>query len=116
MCLLLHGLFMILALKLLNRTMNSSGVMSSQLLRSLPTLFAQGMDQVGTCLLLYTLEEFSLRTVDNHTVLGQTSLPRSINLLLASALRDAPIPTDKAAATLELIRVSANFCIDNSQF
>lgn len=61
--------------------------------------------------------EISLRIVDNHAVLGQTSLPRSINLLLASALRDAPIPTNnKAAATLELIRVSANFCIDNSQF
>jgi len=74
------------------------------------------MDQVGTCLLLYTFEEISLHIVDNHTILGQTSLPRSISLLLALALRDAPIPTDsKATATLELIRVSANFCIDNSQ-
>jgi hypothetical protein len=55
-------------------------------------------------------------SVDNHVLLGQTSLPQSIKLLLTTAMKDAPIPAGaKASATLELIRVAANFCIDNSE-
>jgi hypothetical protein len=54
--------------------------------------------------------------VDNHVLLGHSSLPQTIKLLLTAALKDAPIPTDtKAAAVLEVIRVAANFCIDNSE-
>ncbi|KAF5357793.1 hypothetical protein D9756_001613 [Leucocoprinus leucothites] len=54
--------------------------------------------------------------VDNHTLLGQTALPQSIKLLLTTALRDTPIPTDvKATAVLEIIRVAANFCIDDNE-
>ncbi|KXN82074.1 hypothetical protein AN958_03232 [Leucoagaricus sp. SymC.cos] len=52
----------------------------------------------------------------SRTFLGQTSLPQSLKLLLTAALKDAPIPTGKKAkATLELIRVFANFCIDDTE-
>lgn len=66
---------------------------------------------------IHYVKKSYLSIADNHTVLGQTSLPRSIRLLLTMASRDAPVPTGtRAAAALELIRVSANFCIDNSKF
>ncbi|KAF7779072.1 hypothetical protein Agabi119p4_3417 [Agaricus bisporus var. burnettii] len=54
--------------------------------------------------------------VDNRTVLGQTSLTRSIKQLLSRALEVVPVTTEsKAAAALELIRVVANLCIDNDE-
>ncbi|KAJ3573972.1 hypothetical protein NP233_g2090 [Leucocoprinus birnbaumii] len=54
--------------------------------------------------------------VDNRTLLGRTTLPQTIKLLLTTAMKVTPIPTDvKATAVLELIRVSANFCIDDNE-
>ncbi|KAF9451074.1 hypothetical protein P691DRAFT_808915 [Macrolepiota fuliginosa MF-IS2] len=54
--------------------------------------------------------------VDNHALLGQTPLPQSVKLLLTTALHDTPLPSGlKATAVLELIRIAANFCIDNNE-
>lgn len=75
------------------------------------------MDQVGAhSAPSYSHPHIPFTVVDHHVLLGETPLPQSIKLLLTKALEDAPIPSgSKAAAVLELIRVAANFCIDNSE-
>ncbi|KAJ7063257.1 hypothetical protein C8F01DRAFT_1132210 [Mycena amicta] len=54
--------------------------------------------------------------VDNHTPLGQTSLPQALTTLLASALQGSSTPTSsRVPAAFELLRVSANLCIDHDE-
>ncbi|KIJ06186.1 hypothetical protein PAXINDRAFT_20608 [Paxillus involutus ATCC 200175] len=53
---------------------------------------------------------------DNHTILGGTSLPQDITALLSKALEGSPIPDDaRAPAVFEVLRVSANLCVDHDQ-
>ncbi|KAJ7452474.1 hypothetical protein B0H11DRAFT_293903 [Mycena galericulata] len=52
--------------------------------------------------------------VDNHTALGQTPLPQSLTALLTSALHGSTIPAvPYVPAVFELLRVSANLCMDH---
>ncbi|KAJ6502596.1 hypothetical protein C8R45DRAFT_977130 [Mycena sanguinolenta] len=54
--------------------------------------------------------------VDNHTALGQTSLPQALATLLAAALHGASIPAlPHIPAVFELLRVSANLCMDHDE-
>ncbi|KAJ7470716.1 hypothetical protein FB451DRAFT_349529 [Mycena latifolia] len=54
--------------------------------------------------------------VDNHTALGQTPLPQTLTTLLASALHGSTIPDlSYIPAVFELLRVSANLCIDHDE-
>ncbi|KAJ7940684.1 hypothetical protein B0H13DRAFT_2246066 [Mycena leptocephala] len=54
--------------------------------------------------------------VDNHTALGQTSLPQTLATLLASALHGSTIPAlPHIPAVFELLRVSANLCMDHGK-
>lgn len=55
-------------------------------------------------------------SVDNHTVLGQTSLIRTISALFSLALHGKAIPDPAyTAPILEILRVSANLCMDHGQ-
>ncbi|KAJ7709953.1 hypothetical protein B0H17DRAFT_1324761 [Mycena rosella] len=54
--------------------------------------------------------------VDNHTLLGQTSLPQTLTTLFASALHGSTIPAlPYIPAVFELLRVSANLCMDHDE-
>ncbi|KAF7304842.1 GTP binding [Mycena kentingensis (nom. inval.)] len=54
--------------------------------------------------------------VDIHTPLGQTTLPQALTTLLTSALQGNPIPAlSHVPAVFELLRVSANLCIDHDE-
>ncbi|KAK7014904.1 GTP binding protein [Favolaschia claudopus] len=54
--------------------------------------------------------------VDNHTALGQTTLPQALATLFASALHGAAIPSlPYIPAVFELLRVSANLCMDHDE-
>ncbi|KAL5529049.1 hypothetical protein ACEPAG_5023 [Sanghuangporus baumii] len=53
--------------------------------------------------------------LDEHTALGKTLLPQTISSLLKTALEGSRIPDDaRAPAVLELLRVSANLCMDHA--
>lgn len=57
---------------------------------------------------------FPLKLADEHTALGKTLLPQTVNSLLKTALEGSRIPDDaRAPAVLELLRVSANLCMDH---
>ncbi|KAL5511837.1 hypothetical protein ACEPAH_5055 [Sanghuangporus vaninii] len=54
--------------------------------------------------------------LDEHTALGKTLLPQTISSLLKTALEGSCIPDDaRAPAVLELLRVSANLCMDHDE-
>ncbi|KAJ7172525.1 hypothetical protein C8R46DRAFT_1086280 [Mycena filopes] len=54
--------------------------------------------------------------VDNHTPLGQTQLPQNLATLLTSALHGSSIPAvPHIPAVFELLRVSANLCVDHDE-
>jgi len=51
---------------------------------------------------------------DNHTALGNTSLPQTLTSLLRGALGGNPIPDDAhTVVVFEIFRVAANFCMDH---
>ncbi|KAJ7632571.1 hypothetical protein FB45DRAFT_507396 [Roridomyces roridus] len=52
--------------------------------------------------------------VDNHTALGQTPLPQALNTLFTRALHGSTIPAlPYIPAVFEILRVSANLCMDH---
>ncbi|KAJ3545357.1 hypothetical protein NMY22_g2475 [Coprinellus aureogranulatus] len=52
--------------------------------------------------------------VDNHTVLGKSALPHTLSSLITLALHGAPYPADEHTAPIfEMLRVSANLCLDH---
>ncbi|KAJ7740657.1 hypothetical protein DFH07DRAFT_838644 [Mycena maculata] len=54
--------------------------------------------------------------VDNHTALGQTPLPQTLTTLFTSALHGSTIPAvSYIPAVFELLRVSANMCMDHDE-
>ncbi|KAJ7774775.1 hypothetical protein B0H16DRAFT_1508334 [Mycena metata] len=54
--------------------------------------------------------------IDNHTPLGQTPLPQNLATLLTSALHGSTIPAvPYIPAVFELLRVSANLCVDHDE-
>ncbi|KAJ7156022.1 hypothetical protein C8R43DRAFT_922335 [Mycena crocata] len=54
--------------------------------------------------------------VDNHTALGQTPLPQTLTTLLTAALHGATIPAlPYIPVVFELLRVSANLCMDHDE-
>jgi hypothetical protein len=60
-----------------------------------------------------------LRAVDNHTLLGKTSLPSTLNSLLKIAVgSSSQQPSDAAStlATYEILRVGANLCMDHGKY
>ncbi|KAG8217480.1 hypothetical protein J3R82DRAFT_5625 [Butyriboletus roseoflavus] len=55
-------------------------------------------------------------TEDNHTTLGESSLPQDLTSLLSKALDGSAVPNDtRATAVLEILRVSANLCVEHDQ-
>ncbi|KIJ69418.1 hypothetical protein HYDPIDRAFT_80271 [Hydnomerulius pinastri MD-312] len=53
---------------------------------------------------------------DNHTILGQTTLPQDLTSLLSKALSASSIPDDAhAPAVFEILRVGANLCVEHDQ-
>jgi hypothetical protein len=56
-------------------------------------------------------------TDDQHTTLGRTLLPQTLNTLLKTALHgEGTSPSDKRSAILEILRVGANLCVDHGTF
>ncbi|KAJ7097972.1 hypothetical protein B0H15DRAFT_823645 [Mycena belliarum] len=54
--------------------------------------------------------------IDNHTALGQTSLPQDLTTLFTSALHGSAIPDlSYLPVVFELLRVSANLCMDHDE-
>ncbi|KAG6832376.1 hypothetical protein H0H92_002644 [Tricholoma furcatifolium] len=54
--------------------------------------------------------------VDNHSILGETPLPRTLASLFTLALHGSPIPSDKyTSVILELLRLAANLCMDHDE-
>ena len=52
--------------------------------------------------------------VDEHSALGQTPLPRTLTALINEALASSSVPSSPALlAVFELLRTSANFCMDH---
>ncbi|TEB35889.1 hypothetical protein FA13DRAFT_1752625 [Coprinellus micaceus] len=52
--------------------------------------------------------------VDNHDILGKSSLPQTLGSLITLALHGAPYPADEYTAPIfEVLRVSANLCLDH---
>ncbi|KAK7467122.1 hypothetical protein VKT23_004181 [Stygiomarasmius scandens] len=55
-------------------------------------------------------------TVDNHTLLGKTSLPQTLSSLYQFALHGSPTPSPLYAPPIsEIFRVSANLCMDHDE-
>ncbi|KAI5900352.1 uncharacterized protein SCHCODRAFT_02607671 [Schizophyllum commune H4-8] len=55
-------------------------------------------------------------SADYHTALGKTALPRSLASLLNLALRGAATPElDRITPIVELLRVTANICMDHDE-
>lgn len=55
--------------------------------------------------------------VDEHSALGQTPLPRTLTALINEALAAPSVPSGAAlSAIYELLRTSANFCMDHGTF
>lgn len=58
----------------------------------------------------------SVSTVDNHTILGKTSLIKTLSSLFILALHGSAIPGSVyTSPVLEILRVSANLCMDHGQ-
>lgn len=54
--------------------------------------------------------------VDNHTILGKTTLPQSLTFLLTLALHGSLTPPDTSTSVVfELLRVAANICMDHGK-
>lgn len=61
------------------------------------------------------LDNISL-IVDNHTVLGKTPLIKTLSSLFTLARHGSAIPDSKyTTPILEILRVSANLCMDHGQ-
>ncbi|KAG9318442.1 hypothetical protein JVU11DRAFT_533 [Chiua virens] len=55
-------------------------------------------------------------TEDNQTALGAGTLPQNLTTLLFKALNGSSVPSDVRATTvLEILRVSANLCVEHDQ-
>ncbi|KAL1746374.1 hypothetical protein HDZ31DRAFT_62274 [Schizophyllum fasciatum] len=55
-------------------------------------------------------------SADYHTLLGKTALPRTLASLLTLALRGASTPElDRVTPIVELLRVTANICMDHDE-
>ncbi|KAG6376111.1 hypothetical protein JVT61DRAFT_2083 [Boletus reticuloceps] len=53
---------------------------------------------------------------DNHTTLGASTLPQDLTSLLSKALDGSSLPNDtRATIVLEILRVSANLCVEHDQ-
>src|ERR1700753_1270397 len=53
-------------------------------------------------------------TDDQHTALGRTLLPQTINTLLKTTFHgERTPPPDKRRAIIEILRVGANLCVDH---
>lgn len=58
----------------------------------------------------------SRTAADHHTTLGKTALPRTLASLLNLALRGAATPEpDRASCIVEVLRVTANICMDHDE-
>ena len=56
-------------------------------------------------------------TDDQHTALGRTSLPQTLNSLLKAASHgEKTPPSDKRGPIFEILRVGANLCMDHGTF
>ncbi|KAG6820603.1 hypothetical protein H0H93_014519 [Arthromyces matolae] len=56
----------------------------------------------------------TFRLVDNHSIIGETALPRTLASLLTLVLRGSPTPDEKyTPVVFELLRVTANLCMDH---
>lgn len=56
-------------------------------------------------------------TDDQHTALGQTPLPQTLNTLLKATFHgEKTPPSDKRGAIFEILRVGANLCMDHGAF
>ena len=56
-------------------------------------------------------------TDDQHTALGRTFLPQTLNSLLKTASHGEKTPSsDKRGAIFEILRVGANLCMDHGTF
>ncbi|KAF9464652.1 hypothetical protein BDZ94DRAFT_1255595 [Collybia nuda] len=54
--------------------------------------------------------------VDNHSMLGKTTLLRNLTALLNLAMHGSPTPPDAStSAVFELLRVAANICMDHDE-
>lgn len=54
---------------------------------------------------------------DQHTALGQTLLPQTLNTLLKTTFHgEKTPPSDKRGAIFEILRVGANLCMDHGTF
>lgn len=54
--------------------------------------------------------------MDNHTALGQSGLAQTLTTLVTSALHGSAVPDPAFTAPLfELLRVSANLCMDHGK-
>lgn len=64
--------------------------------------------------LVTTYTSPTLSLVDNHTALGETDLPKTIQSLCELAIKDSPTPPDsRVVPVFELSRVAANLCVDH---
>lgn len=53
-------------------------------------------------------------TDDQHTALGRTLLPQTLNTLLKTTFHgEKTPPSDKRGAIFEILRVGANLCMDH---
>ena len=56
-------------------------------------------------------------TDDQHTALGRTLLPQTLNSLLKATFHgEKTPPSDKRGAIFEILRVGANLCMDHGTF
>ena len=56
-------------------------------------------------------------TDDQHTALGQTHLPQTLNTLLKTTFQgEKTPPSDKRGVIFEILRVGANLCMDHGTF
>ncbi|KAF8559536.1 hypothetical protein OG21DRAFT_1430391 [Imleria badia] len=68
------------------------------------------------CRHLANLLRIRYGTEDNHTILGRSTLPQDLTSLLCKALDGLSVPNDTRATTvLEILRVSANLCVEHDQ-
>lgn len=56
--------------------------------------------------------------VDNHTILGKTTLPATLNHFMKLVVASSPESLDDAQtlAAYELLRVGANLCMDHGKY
>jgi len=75
---------------------------------------------VYTCCIVKALghsSDINDHTDDQHTVLGRTLLPQTLNSLLKTTFHgEKTPPADKRGAIFEILRVGANLCMDHGTF